>query len=224
MSRPTLSYHDPASLVPNPFNPNVLSPDNERKLDESLRRNEMFKPVLVRELSTGELEILGGQHRVESAVRLGYKEIPIFNLGRVDDKRAKEICLIDNSRYGADDTIELAKLLESLDADADELASFLPYSDADLSAIFATGEIDLDDLLTTEDEENASRIDASEIQTVKTHQIMRMKVPVEDAARVTKIFDKVMKMQGFVESDSLSNAGDALVHIVGVFEKAQGVS
>ena len=49
-----------------------------------------------------------------------------------------------------------------------------------------------------------------------------MKVPVEDAARVTKIFDKVMKMQGFVESDSLSNAGDALVHIVNVFEKAQG--
>lgn len=214
MSRPTLSYHDPASLVPNPFNPNVLSPDNERKLDESLRRNEMFKPVLVRELNTGELEILGGQHRVESAMRLGYKEIPVFNLGRIADKRAKEICLIDNSRYGADDTIELAKLLESLDADADELASFLPYSDADLSAIFATGEIDLDDLLTTEDEENASRIDASEIQTVKTHQIMRFAIPVEDAAWVTKLVDKTMKVQGFVESNSLQNAGDALIHLL----------
>ncbi len=222
MSRPSLTYRDPSTLVANPFNPNVLSPDNERKLDESLRRNEMFKPILVRTLTNGELEILGGQHRVESAMRLGFKEIPVFNLGHVDDKRAKEICLIDNSRYGADDTIELARLLESLDTNADELASFLPYSDADLSAIFATGEIDLDDLLTTEEEEKAGKVDSSDIQAVKTHQIMRFKVPVEDAARITKLFDRVMKMQGFVESDSLSNAGDALVHIANVFEKAQG--
>lgn len=192
----------------------MLSPDNERKLDESLRRNEMFKPILVRTLTNGELEILGGQHRVESAMRLGFKEIPVFNLGHVDDKRAKEICLIDNSRYGADDTIELARLLESLDTNADELASFLPYSDADLSAIFATGEIDLDDLLTTEEEEKAGKVDSSDIQTVKTHQIMRFAIPVEDAAWVTKLVDKTMKIQGFVESNSLQNAGDALVHLL----------
>lgn len=214
MSRPSLSYHDPASLVPNPFNPNVLSPDNERKLDESLRRNEMFKPILVRELANGELEILGGQHRVESAIRLGFKDIPVFNLGRIGDEKAKEICLIDNSRYGADDTIELARLLESLDADADELASFLPYSDADLSAIFATGEIDLDDLLTTEEEERAGKVDSSDVQAVKTHQIMRFAIPVEDAAWVTKLVDKTMKIQGFVESNSLQNAGDALIHLL----------
>lgn len=214
MSRPSLSYHDPASLVPNPFNPNVLSPDNERKLDESLRRNEMFKPILVRQLDSGDLEILGGQHRVESAMRLGFKEIPVFNLGRVNDKRAKEICLIDNSRYGADDTIELAKLLESLDVNADELASFLPYSDADLSAIFSTSEIDLDDLLTTEEEERAGQVDSSDIQAVKTHQIMRFAIPVEDAAWVTKLVDKTMKIQGFVESNSLQNAGDALIHLL----------
>ena len=214
MSRPSLTYRDPSTLVANPFNPNVLSPDNERKLDESLRRNEMFKPILVRTLTNGELEILGGQHRVESAMRLGFKEIPVFNLGHVDDKRAKEICLIDNSRYGADDTIELARLLESLDTNADELASFLPYSDADLSAIFATGEIDLDDLLTTEEEEKAGKVDSSDIQAVKTHQIMRFAIPVEDAAWVTKLVDKTMKIQGFVESNSLQNAGDALVHLL----------
>lgn len=218
MSPPRLSYLDPRELVANPFNPNIVSPDNERKLDASLKRNAMFKPVVARELEDGRLEILGGQHRVESAIRLGFESVPVFNLGRVDDARAKEICLVDNSRYGADDTLELSRLLESLNLDANELASFLPYSDADLSAIFSTADIDLDDLLTTEEEERAAQVSSSEVKVTKTHQIMRMKVPLEDADRVTKAMQRIMKTQGFIESDSLTNAGDALVYLVNTFE------
>lgn len=222
MSRPSLQYLEPERLVFNPFNPNVLSPENEQKLDQSLRRNEMFKPVLVRQLPNGDLEVLGGQHRVESAIRIGLGEIPVFNLGRISDERAKEICLIDNSRYGVDDTIELARLLESLDATQEELESFLPFTDGDLTAIFSAGDINLDDLLTTESEESA-KPDPTDTPAVKTHTIMRFKVPVEDADRITKIFDKIMKIHGFTESDSLSNAGDALVHMAGVYTLAEKV-
>ena len=51
---PTLPFSvDPASLKKNPWNTNIVSPESERKLDESVRRNGMFKPVLVRRLPSG---------------------------------------------------------------------------------------------------------------------------------------------------------------------------
>lgn len=40
-------------LTPNPYNTNVVSPDNEEKIKESLRRFGQFKPILVREQEEG---------------------------------------------------------------------------------------------------------------------------------------------------------------------------
>lgn len=206
---------DPRQLQPNPWNTNVVSPDNEAKLDESLRRLSMFKPVLVRELDDGTLQILGGAHRVQSAIRLGLKTVPIWNLGRIDDKKAKEISLVDNGRYGADDAIALAELLEEL-GHADELASFLPYSDTELEALFSSTNIDLDKLADAEIEDEPEPKPAKAPQT---HTMMRFKVPIEDAERISDIFESIMNRQKFTESDALTNAGDALVWLVGQAEK-----
>jgi ParB family chromosome partitioning protein len=63
-------------LHPNPWNTNVVTPENEKRIEESIKRLGLFKPVTVRELTDGRLEILGGQHRWEAARRLGYKEVP----------------------------------------------------------------------------------------------------------------------------------------------------
>lgn len=51
---------DTSALSPNPWNTNELTPEAERKLDESIRRNGMFKPIIVRERADGKLEIVGG--------------------------------------------------------------------------------------------------------------------------------------------------------------------
>lgn len=202
---------DPASLFPNPWNTNVVPPDNEAKLDESVKRLGMFKPVVVRELANGTLQILGGEHRAASAKRVGLKQIPVINLGKVDDKRAKEISLIDNGRYGSDNTLELAALLDELGT-ADELAKFMPYTDADLASIFSSVSIALDDLDLPEIEETPTA--PSRDKPAQTHQIMRFKVPVDDLDEITRLIEKTMKVQGFSESDSLTNAGDALVFLL----------
>jgi ParB-like chromosome segregation protein Spo0J len=212
---------DPKLLQPNPWNTNRVSPENEAKIDESLKRfakdvpGGMFKPIIVRELADGTLQIIGGQHRVESAIRLKLKSVPVFNLGLIDDRKAKEIGLVDNGRYGEDDTLQLAELLEGLGG-ADELASFMPYSDSDIASIFASTNIALDDL-DIEDDDSALP-SAPAAKAIQTHQIMRFKVPVEDVATITERIEKVMKTQKFTEEDSLSNAGNALVHI---FKEAQ---
>lgn len=204
----------PGLLKPNPWNTNHVSSENEAKIDVSVKRFGMFKPVLVRTLPDGTLQIIGGQHRVESAMRLKLATIPYHNLGKISDTKAKEIGLVDNGRYGTDDVLQLAELLEGLGG-VEDIAAFMPYSDTELASIFSSVSIELDDLDLPEDTGAPSEAPARAIQT---HQVMRFKVPSGDVATITEAIDKVMKEQRFIEEDSLSNAGNALVHI---FKKAQ---
>lgn len=207
---------DPKVLRPNPWNTNVVPPENEAKLENSIKRFGMFKPVVVRKLQDGTYQILGGQHRASIAARLGMDQVPVISVGSIPDDRAKEIGLVDNGRFGQDDTLRLAELLKDLPS-ADELSSFMPVSDEDLSAIFASTSIELDDLDLPDDAELPATLPAT--KAAQTHQIMRFKVPVDDVDTVTQLIESVMKVQGFTSSDSLTNAGDALVHVVKEYGK-----
>lgn len=202
-----IEYASPMDLKPNPWNTNSVSPENEEKLDESIDRFGMFKPVLVRTLNDGTLEIIGGEHRAKAAHKKGFKEIPILNLGSLDDKRAKEIGLVDNGRYGADDAIALSELLGEL-GDISEISSFLPFGEAELESLFSASSYDFDEL--DADEEQMESMAPS----VQRQQILRFKVPVEDAHVVTDYIERIIKEQGLSSSDSLTNAGDALIYLI----------
>lgn len=201
---------DPRTLRPNPWNTNVVSPDNEAKIDASIKRLGMFKPIIVRTLPDGSPEILGGEHRRDAAIRLGLTKVPVMNLGAIDDKKAKEIGIVDNGRYGEDDTLGLAELLDSLGG-AEELAAFMPFTDADFNSIFAATNISLDELDLPDDDGAAPSAPAS--KPAQTHVVMRFKVPLGDDSVIADAIAKVQKQQGFTDEDTLSNAGNALVHI-----------
>lgn len=210
MTYQTTQVH-PDSLVPNPWNSNIVSPDNDAKLEESIRRYGMFKPVIVRELLDGTLQIIGGEHRAEIAQRLGLTSIPIVNLGILDDRKAKEISLVDNGRFGEDDSFKLAEILESL-GDYKDLVAVMPLSIEDLDSVFTNSSIaleELDSLALPDDSEQLPNEKA-----LQTHQVMRFKVPLKDVDAVTQIIEKTIKVQGFDDSDSMTNAGDALVHLL----------
>ena len=204
-------------LRPNPFNPNRVSAENEKKIRASIERNGLFKPIIVREVEgVFGWEIIGGQHRWEQAVALGHTHVPVANLGRISDTRAKEIGLIDNARYGADDTMTLSAILKEI-GDADEIQSFLPYGETDLTAIFSASSIDLDDLTIPEDALKSTLPDANEppaTKSTKTHTIMRFKVSNGDAERLTKLIASTQRDQGLTTADDLTNAGDALVFLL----------
>jgi len=211
MSKIKLETRKPSELVANPWNTNVVSPENQSKLEESVKRFGMFKPIVIRETDEG-LQIIGGQHRWEAAQSLGHAEVPVINLGRLSDKKAKEISLVDNGRYGADDTLQLASLLEDIGVDAEELASFMPYSESDFASIFSSVNISLDDLDLPDGDELPAKTPSS--KPVQTHQIMRFKVPVDDVSVITDLIERTMKEQRYVDEDSLSNAGNALVFLL----------
>lgn len=205
-----LSLLDPESLAPAPWNPNRVRPEEAAKLDASIARHGLFKPVVVRELIDGTLQILGGHYRVESAIRMGLTKIPVVNLGEISDERAKEITVIDNGRYGQDDALALGELLGSL-GDAVDLTSFMPFDEAQLAAITTSCKIDLDTLGLEEAE--ADPVDRA-TKAPKTHVVMRFKVGIEDEKTVSDTFKAIMQTQGFTGSDQLTNAGDALVWLV----------
>jgi ParB-like chromosome segregation protein Spo0J len=212
MSRLKIEYGPPTRLVANDYNVNVVSPENQAKIDASVSRFGFFKPILCRELPDGRLEIIGGEHRWQAAQRLGIAEVPFINLGPLSDAKAKEIGIVDNGRYGADDTLRMAELLESIGLDADELASFMPYSESDFNAIFSSVTIELDELDLDEDE--AKKPESPREKPAQTAQVLRFKVGLEDADWISKLVTRTMKTQGFKEADELTNAGDALVHLL----------
>jgi ParB-like chromosome segregation protein Spo0J len=200
-------------LNPNPWNTNRVTPENERRIEESLKRfaafGGFFKPITVRTLPDGSLEILGGQHRWEAAVRLGIKEVPIFNVGSVSDETAQAIGVVDNGRYGEDDPVALGALLKQIGT-PEELSKFLPFTEIDFTNLFAASSIDLDQLgLENSDAEKTP----APPKPPATHQLMRFKVPVEDVAVITERIEQVMREKNLTAEDSLSNAGAALVHI-----------
>jgi ParB-like chromosome segregation protein Spo0J len=205
-----IDYVDPNELKPNPWNTNVVSPGNEQKLHASVDRLGMFKPALARTLPNGQIEILGGEHRWQYAIAKGESKFPIINLGQIDDHRAKEISLVDNGRYGVDDTVSLAALLAEL-GPIDDLASFMPFEAKDIDSMFSSVNIALDDLELSDEEQKAPVLPPS--RKVQEFQVMRFKVPVADAAMVTDKMNTIMKQQGFTNDDSLTNAGFALVHL-----------
>lgn len=209
---------DPSLLKPNPWNSNIVSPENEDKLEQSIERFGMFKPVVVRTLKDGTLQILGGEHRAEVAANTGLEKVPVINLGEIPDKKAKEISLIDNGRYGTDDTLKLAELLE--DIGTDDFSLFAPYSDAELESIFSAKSIDFDELGFDDEEDLPSLPEAtSSTATSPSQQIMRFKVAIDDSEMVTELLDFIMKTQKFDSEDSLTNAGDALVFLAGKYRE-----
>ncbi|WP_323016459.1 ParB/RepB/Spo0J family partition protein [Castellaniella sp.] len=198
------------ALRANPWNTNRVSPENEAKIEASINRFGFIRPLLVRTTADG-LEILGGQHRWEIAARLGLATVPVIDMGALPDKTAKEIGLVDNGRYGEDDTLELAELLKEL-GNPDDLAQFLPYTGADIEQIFSATDIDLESLDIPE--QKLSTEDLSAAMAAPTSQVMRFKVPIGDVPMVERLIETAMKTQGFTKGDSLSNAGDALVYIL----------
>lgn len=218
-----VEYVDPHELRPNPWNPNNVDPINQTKLENSIRRDGIKRPIVVRQLSNGDYQIIGGQHRTEAAIELGMKKIPIINRGKISDAEAKKETLLDNYRYGSDNLDRLSALLSDPDiGDAATLLDTMPIDEEELAEYFShlTSEtIDLDiekelDDGSKHDDDDEDTVDLSTGKPLRTHQIIRFRVSVEDQAKLAELLKQVKIDEGYVTSDDLTNDGDALVHLL----------
>lgn len=206
----------PDELVPNSWNSNKMSPENEMKVEASLKQFGFFKPIIARRVGK-DLEILGGQHRWEAAIRMGYESVPVIDLGVVDDKKAKQIGLVDNGRYGNDDVVALADVLKSIGT-TEEIELILPYSLDEMNKIFKSAEIDLSKL-DIDDSLPEQRNKAE--PAAPTHVTVKFRIRIGDQLNVTNLIKRVAKQQGFTKDSEEVNAGDALTFILQQYEQGE---
>jgi hypothetical protein len=193
----------PHSLVPNKWNSNKVDRKNFEKLKLSLQNLGSFKPVIAREVGSY-LEIIGGYHRCEAAKELGFPEIPVINLGSIDDQRAKEIGLVDNTRYGEDDTELLAKLLDEIDQDL--MADIIPEAPVELPTLGdATSEL----------AEGLKR----EAELEDSHKVLRFRLEIDKAEEIEALLSRIAHEKNIRYPDGYSNFSEALYHALIIGEE-----
>ena len=130
-------------LKPNDYNPKLdfrVNEDNAKeyeKIKNSLRIAGQISPVIVRELEDGTYEIINGYHRWEAMKELGYTEIEIKNLGKIDFDLAVSRALLTEDTKVPIDNIELAELLKrvvTLEKTVEYWADILPYEPETIQA------------------------------------------------------------------------------------------
>lgn len=119
-------------LVPNPWNPNEISPKIMTKLKNEIKRKGVVQPILVRPKGE-DYEIVDGYHRWLILKELGYAEVPCI-VKDLDDTEAKLKTLQLNYMRGSAVPIKLANLIHDLNRTMtlDDLEAALPYDKAEL--------------------------------------------------------------------------------------------
>lgn len=205
---------DVGLLRPNTWNTNKVSPANMDKLKNSMLRLGSFKPVIVRDMGDW-FQILGGEHRWQAAVELGWKTVPVANLGSISTVDAQQITVLDNERYGEDDALEFQRLLEEiqsgLDYDFNEIAPFNDDLDAVIPSSLSTSFEELDRL--SDDPEPVVEREKGE-KVGATLQTMRFKVGFDVAGDVTRQIESIIKEQAIHTGNPMEDAGEALVWLV----------
>ena len=116
-------------IQPNPWNPNRQDDFIYQKELASIRQFGFVSPLIVRRLE-GFYQIIDGEHRWRAAKELGISEVPIWDLGQVDDAVAKQLTIVLNETRGKTQPDLLRPLLEDLleHQTADQLLAVLPYT------------------------------------------------------------------------------------------------
>lgn len=83
-------------IAPNPDQPRTNFKKTElEELSNSIKKDGLIQPILVREIENGDYQIIAGERRWQAAKLAGLKKVPI-QVKNVDDDKALELALIEN--------------------------------------------------------------------------------------------------------------------------------
>jgi hypothetical protein len=136
----------PISTVrPNQYNYNVLDEFGMEKLKATILLDGFVDDIIVRDLPNAKsnakvkFEIIDGEHRFYAAKELGMEVIPIKNLGKIPDDRARALTIKLNELKGRPDTERLAILVEEFVRSKDEeLINTLPFDQDEMDILLET--------------------------------------------------------------------------------------
>jgi ParB family chromosome partitioning protein len=103
-----------AVIRPNPFQPRTDFDEADlRSLAESLKRQGVLQPVVVRPAGPGLYELVAGERRLRAARIAGFERVPAI-VRTLDDKRMLELALIENLQRKDLNPIEKARAFRQL--------------------------------------------------------------------------------------------------------------
>ncbi len=110
----------------NQFNEQALA-----ELAESIRRNGIMQPIIVRPLISGRYEIIAGERRWRAAKMSGLSRVPVI-IREIDDKQALELALVENVQRQdlspLEEAVGYQRLIEEFDYTQEELGSIVGKS------------------------------------------------------------------------------------------------
>ena len=87
---------DISLVIPNPDQPRTSFKKEElEELGESIKKNGLLQPILVRRIADGRYQIIAGERRWQACKAVGLKKIPV-RVHEADDDKAIELALIEN--------------------------------------------------------------------------------------------------------------------------------
>jgi len=103
-----------SKIKPNRYQPRSRFSDDELKsLTESIRKEGVIMPILVRPMSSGGYELIAGERRWRASQAAGLTEIPAV-IREVNDQQALELAIIENEQRDDLSAIESARAYQRL--------------------------------------------------------------------------------------------------------------
>lgn len=125
---------------PNTWNPKASNTEEYEKIKEGIRLKGLLLPVVVRE--NDGYEIIDGEQRWTACNELGFKDVAVYNLGKISDKESKELTIWFQQQVPFYE-IELASLVKKMVEEYGKLD--LPFTDEQISNYIKLDEFSFDE-------------------------------------------------------------------------------
>lgn len=119
-------------LIPGKYQPRTQF--NEQALSElaeSIRRNGVMQPIIVRPTASSRYEIIAGERRWRAAKLAGLNRVPVI-IREIDDKQALELALVENVQrqdlLPLEEATGYQRLIEEFDYTQEELGNIVGKS------------------------------------------------------------------------------------------------
>jgi len=113
-------------VLPNPWNPKPGARKSKefQEVKKSIKDKGLRLPIIVREKGNG-YEIVDGEQRFTAAQDLGFKEVVVYNEGKLSDQQAKELTIAFQTQVPFSE-YDLGRLVKELSTKYEHYQ--LPYS------------------------------------------------------------------------------------------------
>lgn len=114
------------AIQANGWNPKDKDTKEYKQVVRSIENNGLRQPIVVREVDD-HYEIIDGEQRFTGAKEVGYKEVWVYNEGKLDEKAAKALTIWYEVQVPFNE-VDLSHLVVELDDQGMEL----PYTEAEI--------------------------------------------------------------------------------------------